>query len=134
MNPILVDSSVILDVFTNDPVWADWSQSMLGQYSQSHSLAINPIIYCEVSVGFQRIEELEDAVKACGFQHLPLPREALFLAGKAFLSYRKRGGIRNSLLPDFLIGAHAAVAGMDLLTRDASRVQSNFPTVKIIAP
>lgn len=131
---ILIDSNVILDVFLNDPKWADWSEDMLNRYSQSHRLCINSIIYSEISIGFARIEPLENAIVACGFHLLEIPREALFLAGKAFVRYKKQKGVRSSTLPDFFIGAHAAVSGMDLLSRDVRRYKTYFPTVKIISP
>lgn len=134
MTGILVDANVILDVFEDDPTWADWSESMLHRHSAAGPLYINPIIYAEVSIGFERIEDLETALAGCGFQMRQIPREALFLAGKAFLTYRKRRGARTSPLPDFFIGAHAAVEGLELLTRDVSRYRSYFPTVKIISP
>ncbi len=131
---ILIDSNVILDIFLNDPKWADWSEDMLNRYSQSHRLYINSIIYSEISIGLSQIEPLENAIAACGFYLLEIPREALFLAGKAFVRYKKQKGLKRSILPDFFIGAHAAVAGMDLLTRDTRRYQTYFPTIKIIAP
>lgn len=134
MNGILVDSNVILDLFTEDPVWVDWSKRMLEQHDATHTLVINPVIYAEISVRFERIEELEAALQLGGFQMRPLPNEALFLAGKTFLAYRKRGGTRRSPLPDFFIGAHAAVEKLPLLTRDVARYQTDFPTVHLVAP
>lgn len=135
MNGVLVDSNVILDVFEEDPDWIEWSESMLDRYSGTHALYINPIIYSEVSVGFGRIEELEEAMAGCGFQMIQIPKEALFLAGKAFIEYRKRKGSNKvSTLPDFFIGAHAAVDKLELMTRDISRIRSYFPTVKLISP
>ncbi len=134
MADLLVDTNVILDIFEDDPEWADWSEATLHQYAATHTLWINPIIYAEVSIGFERIEALEEALTGCGFQMRQMPREALFLAGKAFLSYRKRQGSRTSPLPDFFIGAHAAVEGLELLTRDITRYKSYFPTVKLISP
>jgi predicted nucleic acid-binding protein len=134
MRPVLVDSSVILDLFTSDPRWADWSQSTLDTHARDHELRINPVIYAEVSIGFDRIEDLENAINGCGFHMAQIPREALFLAGKAFRKYRRRSGVKASTLPDFFIGAHASVTGMDLITRDVSRYRSYFPTVRIIAP
>jgi predicted nucleic acid-binding protein len=131
---LLVDSNVILDVFTDDPVWADWSESMLERYSVTHSIYINPIIYSEISIGFTRIEELEEIIEDCGFQVRQIPREALFLAGKVFLQYRRAKGSKRSPLPDFYIGAHAAVEGMALLTRDVPRFQTYFPSVEMIHP
>ena len=134
MTGLLVDSNVMLDIFEDDPNWADWSEAMLHRYSETHILCINSVIYAEVSIGFERIEELEAVIVGCGFQMRQIPKEALFLAGKAFLSYRKRGGTRTSPLPDFFIGAHAAVEGMELLTRDTTRFGTYFPTVKLISP
>ena len=131
---ILVDSNVILDIFEDDPNWAEWSESKLCDYSTKHTLYINPIIYSEISIGFKKIEELEEAITGCGFEMLNIPREALFLAGKAFIKYRKNKGIKVSPLPDFFIGAHATVAGLELLTRDSSRFKTYFPTVKLISP
>jgi predicted nucleic acid-binding protein len=131
---VLVDSNVLLDVATNDPVWLAWSVSALEAAANSASLVINPLIYAEVSVAFRRIEELEAALPAARFRREALPYEAAFLAGKAFLQYRRRSGARRSPLPDFYIGAHAAVAGFQLLTRDASRYRTYFPSVALIAP
>ena len=130
----LVDSNVILDVVTNDAKWAAWSSESLAYAADESALAINPLIFAEVSVGFRTIEELEDLLPAEDFRRLDLPYEAAFLAGKAFLAYRRRGGRRSTPLPDFYIGAHAAVAGMTLLTRDPRRYRTYFPTVKLIAP
>lgn len=134
MIPVLVDSNVLLDVATDDPKWADWSGQTLSDLAADSVIVINPIIYAEVSMGFQRVEDLEEAVPSDLFRRDPLPHEAGFLAGKAFLLYRRRGGARSSPLPDFYIGAHAAVAGLRLLTRDASRYRSYFPTIDLIAP
>jgi predicted nucleic acid-binding protein len=134
MKGVLVDSNIILDVFLDDLKWADWSESKLEEYSYSSLLYINSIIYSEISIGFKLIEELEVAVSKAGLQLLEIPKEALFLAGKAFLKYRRRKGLKKTPLPDFFIGAQAAVLNLDLLTRDVSRYQSYFPTVKLIAP
>jgi predicted nucleic acid-binding protein len=134
MKGILVDSNVILDIFLNDPKWTDWSQARLEEYCDRLPLYINSIIYSEISIGFKLIEDLESAISKTGFQFLDIPKEALFLAGKAFLKYKKRGGIKITPLPDFFIGAHAAVFSLDLLTRDVSRYQTYFPSVKLIAP
>ena len=130
----LVDSSVLLDVLTEDAVWGDWSRQMLSAAGDDGRLVINPIIYAEVSTGFDRIEELDEAVPASEFERESLPYDAGFLAGKAFLAYRRRGGERRSPLPDFYIGAHAAVCGYRLLTRDAARYRTSFPTLQVIAP
>jgi len=131
---VLVDSSVVLDVVTDDPTWGDWSADTLARCAETGPLVINPIIYAEVSAGFRRVEEVEAAVPAEYFERAALPWEAAFLAGKCFLRYRRRGGGRRSPLPDFYIGAHAAVAGHTLLTRDPTRYRSYFPTVPLIAP
>ncbi len=134
MKRVIVDSNIILDVFLNDLKWADWSESKLEEYSYSSSLYINSIIYSEISIGFKLIEELEAAVTKAGLQLLEIPKEALFLAGKAFLKYRRRKGAKKTPLPGFFIGAQAAVLDLALLTRDVSRYQSYFPTVELIAP
>ena len=134
MKGVLVDSNVILDIFLDDPNWADWSEAMLVKYSTYTRLYINPLVYTEVSIGFIRIEELESAITKGGFQMLEIPKEALFLAGKAFLKYRKANGTKRSPLPDFYIGAQAAIFGLELITRDISRYRTYFPTVKLIHP
>ena len=134
MSGVLVDTSVILDIVTNDPVWADWSSDAVARHAETETLLINPIIYAEVSVGFARIEEIETVLPAGYFKRAALPWEAAFLAGKCFLRYRRQGGRKRSPLPDFYIGAHAAVAGLSLLTRDPRRYRSYFPTLPILAP
>ena len=134
MKGVLVDSNIILDVFLNDPNWADWSESMLEECAQNSLLYINSIIYSEISIGFELIEHLESAVTKAGFQMLEIPKEALFLAGKAYLKYKKRKGIKRTPLPDFFIGAHAAVLNLDLITRDVSRYLTYFPSLKLITP
>lgn len=134
MKGTLVDSNVILDVLTQDPQWYGWSADNLARCAESSNLVINPLIYSEVSIGFQRIEELEEALPESFFFRAPLPWEAAFLAGKCFLKYRRRGGARRSPLPDFYIGAHAAVTSLTLLTRDASRYKEYFPTLDLICP
>ncbi len=131
---VLVDANVILDVVTNDPVWYPWSSAALAEAADGSRLAINPIIYAEVSVAYTRIEELDAALPADTFTRLALPWAAAFLAGKCFLGYRRGGGERRSPLPDFYIGAHAAVAGMRLLTRDASRYRAYLPALVLITP
>jgi predicted nucleic acid-binding protein len=130
----LVDSTVLLDILTEDPTWARWSALALARARDDGRLVINPIVYAEVSVGFDRIEDLDHAVSQDDFQREPLPYQAGFVAGKAFLTYRKRGGQRRSPLPAFYIGAHAAVRKYQLLTRDAARYRTYFPTVELIAP
>ena len=134
MKGLLVDSNVILDIFLDDPNWADWSESTLASYSVHKTLYINSIVYTEVSVGFGKIEELESSLHKGGFKMLEIPKEALFLAGKAYLKYKKGRGTRKSVLPDFFIGAQAAVLALDLLTRDVSRYRTYFPTVRLICP
>lgn len=134
MKGVMVDSNVILDIFLDDPLWAEWSVSRLNEYSSTGTLYINPVVYSEVSIGFKHLEDLESALRRAGVKMLEIPKEALFLAGKAFLEYRKRGGVRRSPLPDFYIGAHAAVLSTKLITRDQSRYGTYFPTVELIAP
>ncbi len=134
MSAVLVDSNVILDVVTEDPTWYGWSADALSRQAERSVLAINPIIYAEISVSFPTIEELEDTVSPDHFERLALPWEAAFLAGKCFLRYRKRGGVKAAPLPDFYIGAHAAVSGMALLTRDAARYRTYFPKVRLVSP
>lgn len=134
MKGVLVDSNIVLDVFLNDSKWADWSESKLDEYQQFGVLYINSIVYSEISIGFERIEDLESAIAKAGFQMLEIPKEALFLAGKAYLKYKKRKGAKRTPLPDFHIGAQAAVLNLDLITRDISRYQRYFPTVQLITP
>lgn len=134
MSVVLIDSNVLLDVATNDAQWHEWSSEALAECAEHSVLAVNPIIYAEVSVAYGRIEELDVALPPESFQRLPLPWEAAFLAGKCFVRYRERGGSRRSPLPDFYIGAHAAVAGLRLLTRDVARYRTYFPKLEIIAP
>jgi predicted nucleic acid-binding protein len=131
---LLVDTNVILDVIQDDPKWAAWSQAQLDSAAIKDVLIINPVIYAELSLAFRRIEELEAMLDRAAFRVDPIPREALFLAGKAFLQYRRRGGSKTGVLPDFFIGAHAAIADMALLTRDTARYQTYFPTLELISP
>jgi predicted nucleic acid-binding protein len=131
---ILVDSNVILDVVTEDREWFQWSSKTLAYYAENHIMVINPIIYAEVSIGFDRIEDVEAAMPLAYFRRAPIPWEAAFLAGKCFLDYRRKGGDKRSPLPDFFVGAHAAIARMALLTRDTSRYRTYFPKLRIIAP
>ncbi|MDR1442769.1 MAG: type II toxin-antitoxin system VapC family toxin [Bifidobacteriaceae bacterium] len=130
----LVDTSVLLDVLADDPVWMDWSGRALAEAFDAGSVVINQLVYAEASVGFERVELLDDVLPASHFTRENLPWAAGFLAGKAFISYRRRGGARRSPLADFYIGAHAAVRGYRLLTRDKARYSTYFPTVKVIAP
>jgi predicted nucleic acid-binding protein len=130
----MVDSNVLLDVLTDDPAWADWSGEMIAVSMDDGPLVINPIVYAEVSVGFDRIEDLDDVLPESDFEREPLPFEAGFLAGKAYVSYRRSSRTRRSPLPDFYIGAHATIRGYSLLTRDAKRYQTYFPALEILAP
>lgn len=130
----LIDSNILLDIFTQDEEWFDWSASMVKAAADAGALYINPIIYAEVSVGFDRIEDLDEALPAAYCRRADLPWNAGFLAGHAYRQYRRGGGVRRSPLSDFYIGAHAAVAGLTLLTRDARRYRSYFPSVRLIAP
>lgn len=134
MTTTLVDSNVLLDIATEDPSWYEWSAAALAGAANDGPLAINAIIYAEVSIGFATIEELDDALPPDVFAREQLPYEAAFLTGKAFLAYRRRGGARSVPLPDFYIGAHAAINGHRLLTRDVKRYRSYFPTVSLLTP
>ncbi|MDN5850679.1 MAG: type II toxin-antitoxin system VapC family toxin [Nitrococcus sp.] len=133
-NGYLIDSNVLLDVLEEDPSWFDWSSQALAAAADSGTLVINPIIYAEVSIGLETVEELEALLPKTEFLRAPLPWEAAFLAGKCFLRYRRRGGSKRSPLPDFFIGAHAAVADLALVTRDANRYRTYFPGVHLIDP
>ncbi|CAN7697435.1 type II toxin-antitoxin system VapC family toxin [Pararhizobium sp. LjRoot238] len=130
----LVDTNVLLDVVTDDPNWADWSIEQLEAAALRGPLLINDVVYAELAVRYERIERLEAFLAAAGLEMAALPRSALFLAGKVFQKYRKAGGSRAGVLPDFFIGAHAAVDQLDLLTRDTARYRTYFPTVKLITP
>lgn len=134
MDQVLVDSNVLLDVLTDDPQWFDWSARAMEHAAARGRLCINPMVYAEVSVGFERIEDLDEALPATYITRLPLPWDAAFLAGKAFLRYRRAGGERRSPLPDFFIGAHAAISRLPLLTRDAVRYRTYFPRLTLISP
>lgn len=129
---VLVDTNVLLDIVQDDPDWGDWSQQQLEAASLRGRLAINAVIYAELSMAYERIEDLDRVVQQTGLHQLTIPREALFLAGKAFLQYRRRRGGRTGVLPDFFIGAHAAVTGTPILTRDVRRYRTYFPTVEIL--
>ena len=130
----LVDSSVVLDLLTEDEEWLDWSSAMLARAANAGGVAINQVIYAEVSTRYTKIEQLDDALSADYYLRVSLPWEAAFLAGKAFAEYKRRTGTKRSPLPDFYIGAHAAVAGMTLLTRDPRRYRAYFPKLRVIAP
>lgn len=131
---LLIDTNVLIDVLEDDPQWADWSIRQLRTQSQVHPLAINPIIYAELSLAFSTYEALDSVLSQLGLAMHEVPRPALFLAGKAFARYRSAGGSRTGVLPDFLIGAHAAVQSWPLLTRDARRYRSYFPGLELITP
>jgi predicted nucleic acid-binding protein len=131
---VLVDTNVILDVIEDDPQWADWSQRQLDQAALNDLLCINVVIYAELSIAYAAIEQLEAMLARARFEVEPLPREALFLAGKAFMRYRRSRGAKSGVLPDFFIGAHAAVCGHSLLTRDAGRYKTYFPKLALISP
>jgi hypothetical protein len=134
MSAVLVDSNVLLDVMTEDPQWFSWSAKTLANAAETIRLVINPVIYAEISIRYSRIEDLDDALPRTLVEREALPYEAAFLAGKAFLVYRKRSGTRRSPLPEFFIGAHASIAGYSLLTRDAARYRTYFPKLRLIAP
>ena len=134
MRPVLIDSNVLLDVATNDATWADWSARAIETAALSATLVINPIVYAEVSIGYDRIEDLEQSLPATVYRREALPFEAAFLAGKVFLAYQRRAGRKWTPLPDFYIGAHAAIAGYQLLTRDPKGYRTYFPTVPLICP
>jgi hypothetical protein len=131
---LLVDTNVLVDVLQNDPQWADWSIAQLRAQSSLRALVINPIIYAEISLSFSTLEALDDVVSTLALALREIPRPALFLAAKAYAQYRRRGGSKLQVLPDFFIGAHAAVEGWPLLTRDASRFRTYFPTLDVLAP
>ena len=130
----LVDSNVLLDIITEDETWFEWSSSALADAADDGPVFINPIIYAEVSVRFSRIEDVEEALPRTDYGRLAVPWESAFLAGKAFLDYRRNRGTRLSTLPDFFVGAHAAVAELRLLTRDATRYRTYVPTVQLTSP
>lgn len=131
---LLVDTNVILDVVEDDARWRNWSQQQLEAAALRYTLLINPVIYAELSIAYLRIEELEAMLARAGFRVEPVPREALFLSGKAFQKYRRRSGAKTGVLPDFFIGAHAAVSGIPLLTRGTPRYRTYFPKLALISP
>ncbi len=130
----MVDTCVLLDVLTDDPQWADWSERAIAAARDTGTLVINPIVYAEVAAGFDTIEDLDDALPSTDFHRESLPYQAGFLASRAFIRYRRQGGARRSPLPDFYIGAHAAVRGYGLLTRDTARYRGYFPSLRLVAP
>jgi len=134
MTGVLVDSNVLLDLMTEDPQWLPWSEAVLATAAEHHRLVINPIIYAEISIRYSRIEDLDAALPTDMFDREAIPFEAAFLAGKAFLACRQRGRAKRSPLPDFMIGAHAAITGYKLLTRDAARYRFYFPKLELITP
>ncbi len=131
---MLVDTNVLVDVLENDPDWVDWSIAQLQAQSKVHRLAINPIIYSELSLTFSTVEVLDQVLDGMELRMLEIPKPALFLAGKAFVQYRRSGGSKSNVLGDFFIGAHAAVSGLPLLTRDTRRYRNYFPSVELVAP
>jgi len=131
---LLIDTNVLLDVLEDDPNWAEWSAQQLRAQSQVHELFINPVIYAELSLAFESVQALDDAIRGLGLLFRELSRPALFLAGRAFVKYRRERGARCNMLPDFFIGAQAAVLGCGILTRDARRYHSYFRTVPLITP
>jgi predicted nucleic acid-binding protein len=134
LNGVLVDSCVLLDLVTDDPNWAEWSEATLEKYSLTNSLFINSIVYTELSMGFEKVEELEAAIDLLNLKVIEMPREALFLTGKVYLRYRKNKGTKISPLPDFFIGAHASVSQLNLITRDVNRYRTYFPNISLIYP
>ena len=131
---LLVDTNVLVDVLADDPQWADWSIQQLRFQSKIHRLVINPSVYSELSLTFSTVEALDQTLAGLGMAMIELPRPALFLAGKAFVRYRRQGGTKSNVLGDFFIGAHAAVSGLTILTRDTQRYRSYFPSVALVAP
>jgi predicted nucleic acid-binding protein len=134
MSAIFVDSNILLDIMTEDPRWFAWSSETLARCADNSSLVINPIVYAEISIRFKAIEDQEDALPNSMIERRDIPWAATFLAGKCFMKYRRAGGKKTAPLPEFFIGAHAAVEKMDLLTRDPSRYRTYFPTVRLITP
>jgi predicted nucleic acid-binding protein len=131
---MLVDTNVLVDVLQNDPQWADWSIAQLQAQSKVHRLSINPIIYAELSLNFSTVEALDAVISRMELDLLDIPKPALFLAGKAFMQYRRGGRLKTNVLADFFIGAHAAVSGLPVLTRDTRRYQSYFPSINLVTP
>ena len=131
---VLVDTNVLLDLVTDDPKWSEWSLARLEEAALAGPVLINDIVYAETSIRYARMEDLDAMLAEAMIEIMPTPRSALFLAGKAFRQYRAAGGTRTGVLPDFFIGAHAAVEGLPLLTRDAGRYRTYFPKIALIAP
>jgi predicted nucleic acid-binding protein len=134
MSTVIVDSNVLLDIFTEDSRWLSWSSKALERIANDSRIVINPVIYGEVSIRFEMIEELDEALPPAIFEREDIPYEAAFLAGKAYLAYRRQAGTKSSLLPDFYVGAHAAIRGYRVLTRDVARYRTYFPKLVLIAP
>lgn len=134
MPAVMVDSNILLDLMTEDPNWFRWSAETIERVAEDARLIINPIIYAEVSIRYSRIEDLEAALPPSMFEREPVPFEAAFVAAKCFLAYRRRGGAKQSPLPDFFIGAHALCSGHRLMTRDPARYRTYFPALDLIAP
>lgn len=134
MTTTLVDSNVLLDIITEDPVWFGWSSETLQEAADSSRVVVNVIVQAETSARFSRIEEMDDMLRRAGIERADIPLEAAFLAGKAFNAYRKRTGLKTSVLSDFFIGAHAVVGGFRLITRDAARMKTYFPQIRITSP
>ena len=131
---MIVDTNVLIDVLEDDPDWADWSIAQLRAQSKVHQLIVNPVIYAELSLAFSTVEALDEVIERLDLRMLEIPKPALFLAGKAFAHYRRKGGVKNNVLADFFIGAHAAVSSLPLLTRDTTRYSRYFPTVRLVSP
>ena len=134
MAEVMLDSNVLLDVLTEDPAWFGWSSRTLEECAQNHILVINPIIYAEVSIGFDRMEDLDAALPKSLIERRPIPLEAAFLAGKCFVKYRGHGGQKRFTLPDFFIGAQAEIMGWKIATRDHQRFKKYFPAVELVTP
>ena len=131
---VLIDSNVLLDIITEDPTWFGWSSSSLEEAADSSRVVVNAIIYAETSVRFTQVEDVDDVLADAGIERVDIPFDAAFLAGKAFAMYRKRSGVKTAVLSDFFIGAHAAVSGYRLMTRDSARIRTYFPQVRLITP
>ena len=131
---MLVDTNVLVDVLEDDPDWAEWSISQLRSQSKVHRLIINPIIYSELSLTFSAVEAMDETLSLMEIPMVEIPKAALFLAGKAFVQYRRKGGTKTNVLGDFFIGAHAAVSGLPVLTRDVRRYAHYFPSVRLVSP
>jgi len=134
MSAVIVDSNVLLDIFTEDSRWLSWSSDALERIANESRIVINPVIYGEVSIRFERIEELNEALPPAIFEREEIPYEAAFLAGQAYLAYRRQAGTKSSLLPDFYVGAHAAIRSYRILTRDVARYRTYFPKLTLISP